>query len=184
MEGPATIWWPESNPVGLASLVAVLLGASSIAIVRGLSKSYPRGSAVLEWIAPIAFLSLSAVKEGSPVFHVLWSGFARPDVSDFVAGAIYLALGFGFALANLRKTCLLQRVNGLALTLILGSFIVGEAVSRVTGLVGRSRFYGWYGNALWPSLAVFWVLWPIVATAIWVSTQRQAATKSEAPSFQ
>jgi len=179
----ATFWWPSLDPIGPASVLAVLIGASLIAIVWGLGKSCPQFSRTLEWIAPFFFLALSAVKEGSPVLHAWWRGWARPDAPDFVAGVIYLALGFGFALANLRQASLLQRLNGIALTFVFGSFVVGEAASRLTGLlIERPQLWGWYGNALWPSLMAFWVVWAIVATGIWGSVSRKAQTKSNTTS--
>ncbi len=183
MSALATFWQPSLNPIGGGSVLAVLVGASSIAIVWGLRESRPRFSKTMEWIAPVFLLALSAVKEGSPVMHAWWHGSAYPDAPDFLAGAIYLALGFGFALANLRQVSLPQRLNGVAFTFVFGTFVVGEATSKVTGLLyERSRRWGWHGNALWPSLIAFWVIWAIVATGIWISVSRRVARRTRATS--
>ena len=183
MDAFATIWGWSPDPIGMASILAVLVGASSIAIVWGLREFWPGFSKTTEWISPVFFLALSAVKEGSPVMDVWWRGWAPPDGPDYIAGAIYLALGFGFALANLRQVSLPQRLTGVAFTFVFGTFVVGEAASKVPGLLyERPQLLGWQGNALWPSLIAFWVIWAIVVIGIWISLSRRVARRTSTTS--
>lgn len=174
----AITWYPLPNPFGATSLTAAFVVASFIAIVWGLAKSRPRLSDGLEWVAPLVLLGICAAP---PVFDVLslpWFAALRPpplhglSCPHFVAEITYMGVGFGFALANLRKPSVLQRLNGVAFTFVFGSFIVAEATNwLVILLYWPNRSFDW--DCSFRYVVAFWVLWIPAVVAIWRSASKR-----------
>jgi hypothetical protein len=175
----AITWYPLPSPFGVASLTAAVVVALFIAIVWGLAKSCPRLSNRLEWVAPLVLLGISAVSPVEALYRLpgfprfLW-GYPPPWLScpEYVAGIIYMGAGFGFALSNLRKPSVLQRLNGVAFTFVFGSLMVAEAANWLDELFSYPM-WGFNWDWSFRYVVAFWVLWIPAVVAIWRSASKR-----------
>ena len=154
MYAPATIYYPDLNPLGPPSIFATMIALVVVSLSRGWVVSLPITSRRrIVSAAPWFFLLLLCFTEGSPLYP---TARCFPDADDRVAEVIYLAFGFAFALEAFRFLRLPYRLNGAILTFVFGSVFVYHAVSM------QIRWYDdrWIAYAAVPP---FWLIWlPIV----------------------
>lgn len=109
----ATLRYPSLNPVGFSSITAAcVLTALAVLTARFNPPIARRGALLLA--PPLLFVLLFLPSPFVPLlFHA--------DMPESLAGILYAAFGFGFALANIREGDRLFRLNGsLFATLFLG----------------------------------------------------------------
>lgn len=110
-----TRWSYDPNPIGEASLWALIVGIT-IVVVCHIPKLDGHVRQAIVAVAPYGFLLLYA----DPPLVVQY--MHHTDGTAYAPECVYLAFALGFALANIRYNLLLQQLNGVvmsAATLVL-----------------------------------------------------------------
>jgi hypothetical protein len=158
----ATLWWPDTNPVGPASLWPAVLIAGYAVVARWLRWR------VIFITAPFAFLLLAMLSEGCP--FPIRRRF--PDADDFVGYYLLLAAAGVSAME-------LARLGKLAFVLVAAPFLFIAGWLLVDGLADELVFRLFArGDA---SLIFLWkaILWlPLFCVASWrMSSAYRAALR-------
>src|SRR5947209_11503284 len=98
----ATLHFPDTNPFGTPSIVATTLVACLFVATSRLVSIRTRVQRWLVAVTQPVFLGISAITEGSPVYYIWWHRRSFPDLDDFVAAWLYLAVGLVCAVQCLR----------------------------------------------------------------------------------
>lgn len=157
-----TLWAPNPNPLGTASLVALAIGGTLAALAGQVSPlPWAKKRAVVA-AAPWLLLVMCAFTQGS-ILYTLWGRFrVFPDGEDYAAEIVYLAFGFGLGLANFRFLAPANRLSAVLSTFATGSLIAWRAVDELEAIVDVE---------FWPMLPLFLVAWGFVA---WLAYRRSA----------
>jgi hypothetical protein len=125
----ATLWWPNTNPVGPASLWPLGIVVTVAAIQR------LRNWRVLAFGAPAVFALLAVLSAGFP-----FAGYRRfPDAEDYAGYYIWNLAACCFALEVARSGSLGSLVYGGVLILPMGWLLVVEIIARSSQLIEGSR---------------------------------------------
>jgi len=152
----ATIHYPSLNPVGPAFLFAlsVTVGLSLLSTAR----VNPSGWRKAVGVAP-ALLLVMAV--GAAVTLTRF-----PDADDFAAVIVYIAFGFGFALASFRGYSLWHRISAVIFTTLHGALVVFWALEWLSVFLHALRPL--------PAAGAFAVGWLLVARWLYRKSARLA----------
>ena len=163
----ATSWYPDLNPFGAPTIVAMTIVAGLAFVTSGLVSLSPRVQRWLVFAFQPLFLGISSVSVGSPVFYLWWHRRSFPDLDDFLAAWIYLAVGLVCGVRCLSYPELSLRVLGVLLSFVFGAVIVADLMVNIEGFssmwLGRWS-YDWspvHYSRIVVALGIFAVAWTI-----------------------
>jgi hypothetical protein len=120
-----TIWYPKPGLIGGASVVAIVVLVTLCIVTTPRLIGSATWAAAIRRLAPVLLLAAYACTEGSLFFPLLW-GRSFPAVADILAGFIYLACGFGFALHSVRVDQGWLRSVAVAMLVLHGGILLDE----------------------------------------------------------
>jgi len=168
----ATIYYPNLNPIGAPSLIA--LGIGCMVILCGWRSHRSKVCALALTFSPFLLLLGSAFITGSFLGRLLGVMPARcfPDADDYAAQIICVSIAFGSSLGLLRLQSKTSWVVGGVFGLASG-WVITLYVFVPTGLSSYAR----WSSLHWTGLAAFTTAW-IPLAALIISQTRKLATRS------